>query len=111
MKPTLKDKKRYLLFKIHTQKDLDLQKLTYDIIYKFFGIKGVVEYNIVIKEIENINKYVVIRCIAGKEHEVIFYFLIANSYFGAQIRFELKKISGTIAGLGIKKPLNKPKIK
>ncbi|MCX8163238.1 MAG: hypothetical protein N3D10_01645 [Candidatus Micrarchaeota archaeon] len=96
----LKDKKRYLLYRLKIYKD---QKITREeieeIIFDFFGVYGIIENNLKVIYYDENEKYFILRCLAGKEKKICPFLSLISHHNGKPLRFELLLISGTIASL------------
>jgi|GEM_PF-3317026 len=108
MKPTLRDKKRYLLYNIDSSTDIDLQKAISELILKYFGVLGISQTSLKVLYILDEQKKMLLRCKPEHVQTVCFVFSLINHYYGKPIRFELIAISGTIASLKRKKGLKLP---
>ncbi|MFN3909807.1 MAG: Rpp14/Pop5 family protein [Candidatus Anstonellaceae archaeon] len=105
MKPSLKNKKRYIAYKFYnySNSQIELSKVIEEIFEKFFGIYGCLETGLKVVNCDEKNNQVILSSFAGKEDRVCFFFSLVNNYRGNPIRLELIGISGTIDALKRKK--------
>ncbi|MEM3362036.1 MAG: Rpp14/Pop5 family protein [Candidatus Anstonellaceae archaeon] len=104
IKTTLKEKKRYILYKIKTMQKTDIKREEVEkIIEEFFGVYGIVKNGIKIIYYDEDKKDLIIRCYRGKEKEICPFFSLISHCNGKQLKFELLFISGTIAAIKRKK--------
>ena len=108
--PTLREKKRYILFKIIPEPEenfdySDLEAGIWNTLLDFLGERGVADTSVwILKDTwDPKNLTAIIRCNNKSTEKIIASLGLIDRLGDNRISFKILKISGTIKGLGLKK--------
>jgi ribonuclease P/MRP protein subunit POP5 len=105
MPPSLRERRRYLLFEVLCEREIDkrdLLKEIWDSIYSLYGDVGASEIKVRLIEYQNgeerMNGVGILRCAHDKVEEARASLACIHSVNGARVGIRVIKISGTIKG-------------
>ncbi|MBU5537109.1 MAG: Rpp14/Pop5 family protein [Candidatus Aenigmatarchaeota archaeon] len=108
LSPTLREKDRYIAFKIISEEPIaysDLESSIWQILSDFYGELGVSQMNLwLLKNLYNADKQIaVLRCNNKSVYRVIAGLGLISRLGDSRVIFKILKISGTIKGLELQK--------